>query len=371
MKKLILISLLLITTSILFSQKAFKEGYVLVTNGDTIYGFIENNSFYQNSISCAFKFNQEGPITVYKPGEIAGYRFVDGKFYVSKEYKNETYFFEYLINGILSIYIKQDQKLRNQYFIEKEPLGLTELVYSSTIVTDADGIQRQVKSREHNAILSQYTSDYPELRSNAMRIESPTTGTLVSFAREYHEAVCLDRDCIIYEKKKKGDIEFEVLSGVSHVFSNLDNYIPEKTFFTAGFRFNFMLPQASEFLYLGIGLNFNYLYPEKILLEKIPQSVTLFGDTIFLRIYETQFNPKLQLPITIMYNNHRPGISPVFGLSINLLRKFDFESFCGLNYQRNLFGIKLIGEYKVFPVDTYAHSAAIKVGLSYKFKEKS
>mgnify|MGYP004702099475 CR=1 FL=1 len=371
MKKPILIVLLLATTLVLFSQKGFKEGYILVSNNDTIYGLIENNNFYQNSIVCAFKLSQEGPVTLYKPGEIAGYRFVEGKFYISKEYENETYFFEYLINGILSVFIKQDQQLRNQYFIEKEPLGLTELVYGSKIVTDADGIQRLVKSREHNAILSQYTSDFPELRSNAMRIESPTSWTLVSFAREYHEAVCTDRDCVIYEKKKKGATEFEVLSGVSHIFSDVGNYIPEKTFFTAGFRFNFMLPQASEFLYLGIGLNFNYLYPEKILLEKIPQSVTFYGDTVFHWIYETQFNSKLQIPITIMFNNHRPGISPIFGLSTNLLRKFDFEAFCGLNYQRNLFGVKLIGEYKVFPVDTYSHSAAIKVGLSYKFKGKT
>jgi hypothetical protein len=370
MKYLFFTLTILVFSTKLFAQEGYKEGFVLLTTQDTLFGYIEDNSGYENSLRCNYKNNIDEKNTVFAPGDILGYWFNDGKYYVSKEFEGQMYFFEYLIDGKLMVFSKIDRDLGNHYYIEKDTLPFVELKYKSEIKSDEDGIQRITRSKTHNLLLSYYTGDYPGLRDAAMSIEKPDNNSLIRFAREYHNAVCNDYPCIIYQKRQKRVIELEFVGGISHIFTDTASFVPGKTFPSGGVLISTMASRVSESIYWGTGLTY-YQYPEKILVSK-EFLYTRFADSIFKFTYETRFKSNVQIPITVYYDNHRPGISPMFGLSTNILHLFDFKAFCGVNYQVKLLAVKLYGEYNMFPaVTSYLKSAGVKIGVSYLIKQRA
>lgn len=367
MKNCLFALLVLFIPSVLISQEGFKEGYVLLTRQDTLYGLIENNNGFENSTACNYKKSIDEAVTRFSPDEIYGYSFSEGKYYVSKEFENQRQFFEFLIEGRLSVYLKQEKDLSNHYYIERDTLPFRELTYKSEITVDDDGIQRISTSKTHNSLLSYYTSDYPQLKKAAMSMAKPGNSSLIRFAKEYHNATCVDGPCKIYEKKVKPVLELEIIGGVSYIFRDTTAIIPEKTFGAGAMMLNVMVPKISESIYFGTGLGY-FQYPEHILIEK-EFLYTHFGDSIFHWVYETRFRPSVQIPITVFYNNHRPGLSPTLGLSTNLLYAFDFKAFAGLNFQRNLLAVKLLGEFSIFPTESLnVKSAGIKMSVSWLLK---
>ena len=70
----------------------FKNGYIITANQDTIYGYVNNNSYYDNSQFCEFKTSKNDSVIKYTPKELFGYRFIDGKFYISKKLRKKTCF---------------------------------------------------------------------------------------------------------------------------------------------------------------------------------------------------------------------------------------------------------------------------------------
>jgi len=367
MKNCLIALLVFFIPGALISQEGFKEGYVLLTQQDTLYGLIENNSGYENSTACNYRRSSNETIRRYSPDEIFGYYFSEGKYYVSKEYENRRQFFEFLVDGRLSVYLKQERDLSNHFYIERDTLPFRELTYKSGITVDDDGLQRVSASKTHNHLLAYYTSDYPQLKQAAMGMEKPENSSLIRFAREYHNATCADGQCLIYEKKAKTVLELEIIGGVSYIFRDSTGYIPEKSFGAGALMLNVMVPKISESVYFGLGLGY-YSYPEHILLEK-EFLYTHFADSIFNWVYETRFRPSVQIPFTVFYNNHRPGVSPILGLSTNLLYAFDFKAFAGLNFQRSLLSVKLLGEYGIFPtVSARVKTAGIKMSVSWLLK---
>jgi hypothetical protein len=112
------------------SNNDFKEGYIISLNGDTTKGFLLVQISRNASEQCVFKPSANSANTIYKPGEIAGYRYLNGKYYISKEINidsttKKVVFLEFLIKGIASIYYYMDNE--EHYYIEKFPNGLVEL----------------------------------------------------------------------------------------------------------------------------------------------------------------------------------------------------------------------------------------------------
>jgi hypothetical protein len=84
MKKILSTSIFLFIVIPLFAQRDFNQGYIIKNNGDTAYGQINYMGDEYNSVSCFFKKNDMDDVVKYIPGEIKAYRFIEGKYYVSR-----------------------------------------------------------------------------------------------------------------------------------------------------------------------------------------------------------------------------------------------------------------------------------------------
>ena len=369
MKRFLCLLIILVVTSFsLIAQHGFKEGYILKTHGDTIYGLIENRSYYENSLICNFKKSSNDPIIQYKPSDIFGYRFKNDKYYISKVIKNERFFFEYLLKGKLNVYLKQSADLGNQYYIDKDSLPMIKLQYLYETPSDENSIYKINETSGHNLVLANYTSDYPPLRETALNMMDLNARTLKKFAETYHNAVCKDQICTIYKKTAKIKMEVEINGGVSHYFEDKKNPSP-RTFYTSGPVFSLMVPQVSESIYFGLGLNFNYLHPQAQWIKTF-SGFLLPGDSLFTSTRIYNYKTQLQVPLYFYYKNHRPGFSPILGFSTNVLQVFNIKALGGVSYQLNSFSIKLYGEYELVPNETnsFLNCGGVKFGIGYLIK---
>jgi hypothetical protein len=64
---------------------------------------------------------------------LLAFRFLDSKYYVTKEINNKKSFLEYLIKGKINIYYMRDEK-GDHYYLDKENVELTEIPYEEKII---------------------------------------------------------------------------------------------------------------------------------------------------------------------------------------------------------------------------------------------
>lgn len=276
--------LFLLSTLLLHAQTSFKPGFVISLNNDTTYGEIDSRGDLQMSKICRFK-DAANEVIEYYPGDILAFRFVDGKYFVSKQYGGESEFLEFLIKGKVNIYyLRSDDG--NRYFIDKEDLGLTEIPYEEGIRM-VDGKRVLYNSTKHIGFLKILMQDAPELFPQINVMQKPGHNNLMKLAEKYHNTVCDDDKCIVYEKKLPVfKVEPEVVAGVVRymdVVHAVNNYNLQ-----GGVIGNIWMPRAHENIYLRTGLVYarpelsgidksilkipvqlEYIYPGKIMKPKI------------------------------------------------------------------------------------------------------
>ncbi|MEM7659314.1 MAG: hypothetical protein AAF399_24555, partial [Bacteroidota bacterium] len=75
-----------------YSQADFEPGFIIRYDGDTIYGKIDNRASEIMSQYCRFQPATEAEIQTFRPGQIQGYQFTEGKYYVSRQIDSASYF---------------------------------------------------------------------------------------------------------------------------------------------------------------------------------------------------------------------------------------------------------------------------------------
>jgi len=221
MKKILVFFTLFISVFVKVEAKVdFKNGYIITLNNDTIYGKIVNTNYYEHSLKCTFKENDKDETTTYFPNQLTGYRFIDGKFYISKKVLVDsiptTFFMEYLINGKLNFYFRQDKGVINHYYAEKDTSGIRELIYINEIVHINDG-DFNVEKKKYVGLLTVITSDCQLLQNDIAKINEPDHEKLIKFAKKYHDLTCSDNSCVIYEKKMPLKIKIEALTSFDFI----------------------------------------------------------------------------------------------------------------------------------------------------------
>ncbi|HEY6913531.1 MAG TPA: hypothetical protein VI413_02555 [Paludibacter sp.] len=148
------------------------------------------------------------------PQELWGYRFNDGKFYISKKIEGhelgKPVFLEFLIHGKINVYHLQDDN--DRYFVEKDST-LYELK-NTEVLKYVNSTKHLINRNEYIGILTVLLNDadmQPDIVNCNLEAKS-----LIKIAKEYHEKVCSGEKCIIYEKSIKPiHVNKSVHAGVS------------------------------------------------------------------------------------------------------------------------------------------------------------
>lgn len=202
MKYLFTILFLLTFLGNSFGQTNFRPGYIITNGLDTIIGKIDYRSDVRNMKICSFIREGRTEPTDYEPGRIHGYRFSDdGKFYVSKyldlEDVQDTVFVEYLLKGITDLYFYR-KPLYSTYLLEKEDGEMLEL-RNDMVEVNRDGQVFMVENNRYLGMLNYAFSDCSNLY-NDINNTKLSHKSLINITKKYHNSVCDDELCVIYEK---------------------------------------------------------------------------------------------------------------------------------------------------------------------------
>jgi hypothetical protein len=261
MKKLF-VSLVLLWAVTSYAQ-SFKPGYIITLKNDTIYGSIKYQNSNASALRCIFKKTEDTEERTYTPNGINGYRFENGKYYVSKnvEFNGQTQplFLEYIVDGIVDLYMLY-QSNRDNYFIEKE----NKLYYlpegEKTIIKE--GKEYNYEDNRYKGILKTLFNESANASKKAETI-TLNRESLINISTQYHNAVCEGEKCIVYKKEKtprtkKLGIQYgynalKIFTNTSFRFPDayLSNFETSyETFNTVGFFFQINFPKLNENVFL-------------------------------------------------------------------------------------------------------------------------
>lgn len=258
------------------SQTDFRPGYVISNSGDTLMGMVDYRNDPLMATQCRFK-SESNIITEYTPGELIGYRFTDGKYYIAKDVNGAKKFLECLIEGRVDIYYMRDET-GNHYYIDKEGLRMSEIPYEKENRYVNDRLV-EYESKNHIGLLTVFMQDAPQLQSKINSMKRPTHKGLIKLAEEYNNTMDGKQSSIIYEKKpplfnilpelmgqytkytfiESPDDKYYIHFGIiGHVWMPS---LSEKLYFRTGFIYARMKLRNEIFAANKIPLQLEYYYP--------------------------------------------------------------------------------------------------------------
>ena len=303
------------------AQTGYRPGYVIKEQGDTLFGQVNFQSERLMGEECTFRLNDTARVMTFSPNDILGYRFIDGKYYVTKVINGNKVFLEFLIKGRVDIYFKAD-KADNHYYIESDSLGIAELPYSETYKNVGE-IEYLDESTMHIGLLNFYMKDAPGLWEEILKVKKPERKNLIALAKVYHNVVCDGDKCIIYENKPPlFKVNLEVLCGVFNVPSYKNATQP--LFLKTGIIAHFWATSISENCFFNVGIAF-VKTPELLTVELPPFSA--FIPLQLEYIFPTKYiQPKIGIGI-ISFPLFIPNC--MVGANVKLSKKY----FLSFNYE--------------------------------------
>jgi hypothetical protein len=262
----------LLCLSDLKGQTDFRPGYVITNENDTLHGLIDYRGDTRNSKICVFKENATSASSEYLPGQIKAYRFSGSKYYVSKNIlangTKKDFFLEFLVNGIADLYYYRDVN-NPHYFIEKRDGQLFELNNTEELIKK-DDIEYFRQKKEYIGLLKYAFADCPQLFEKINNTVLDTK-SLVNITKKYHNYVCDDEKCIIYEKQLPTiKLTLAPFVSMNASFLSIGNggYVYEtmkfqpSTYPSIGVLLNSSLPSANEKLSFQVSAEIgqNYFY---------------------------------------------------------------------------------------------------------------
>lgn len=252
------------------AQTDFLPGYYISMQFDTIYGEIDNRGDLRNSHLCTFRPGEGMEPVSFEPGDIYAYRFSEGgKYYISKqvniEDEEQTVFLEFLVNGISNLYYYRGEGL-DRYYLESGDGLMTELS-NEFIEFQVDGVDY---GRFTNLFVGQMKASFGDCQEIQPKLDQATFShkSLIKLTSQYHDYVCYDEQCLIYEKPTpavqvsggpyagiiastldfpefKGDFDADGSYKWYHYYT-----FSKETDYMFGLRFRFSMPRKNEKLAL-------------------------------------------------------------------------------------------------------------------------
>lgn len=333
---LILTCLLFINITNIFSQSDLREGYIIKKSNDTIHGWIDYRTSKKNSEACLFKQYEDGQIKQYKPDQLIGYRYIDSKYYLSKNVKlnkeSQIIFLEFLINGIIDIYFYRNN-FSEYYFVDTGDGQLIELKNKQISIFK----EGKNYTKESNEYIGQLKYIFKQNFDIVKEVDNVTldSKSLKKITKKYHNSVCQDA-CIVYENKiVEKTKKFGLLIGVNFntIYYNIRNqptsrfdfYLSESNFNVSitpsiGLFYKQNMPKTNERLYIQYDLIYHKI--------KLHSSVKTFGEYTDLTHVNDINITRLSLnnSISLKYETPRGKFRPTYqiGSFFNYFFKTNF-----------------------------------------------
>ena len=367
------------------SQENFRSGYIITNSNDTLHGSIQYKGARQTALKCTFRPDNTDEITDFLPGQISGYRFTEGKFFVSRSVEQNglpgMVFLEFLIQGKANIYALRDTE-GSRMFIETQKDGFLELTDPERTIHSDSGYY--YAPRKYYGKLRYMLADCPQIipKINKVNLQPKP---MIRLAKDYHNLVCPDEACTVFERKIKPiKVGISVHAGPVIKQISLGGLIDSDTRpgYSAGvsFRFSNVFFSDERFsLETGITMVKNNTFTfknaennaqsEKVTyLNKIyyiNKYDEIYYSDNYIKVKSLETNTQLgilSIPLTLNYtypgNKLRPGIGlgGVFSMITGQNEDFNYEPFS------DRFG-------KTFPVKHIGY--VINASLRYKTGQKS
>jgi hypothetical protein len=197
---------LLIEVSLLYSQAEYLPGFIIMNNGDTVKGNIYLGATKTNCEKCQFKLANTNDIETFLPGELGSYKFTNGLFYRSHEIDIDggikKVFLEWAVKGSMNLYFYISPKSGMHYYVERGDTGFIELRNTSKEFIGSDNTRRTIEGKEYATELASLIRDQPALlpKIYSSKFDSKS---LIKLSRDYHNLVCPNEQCQIFERPKR------------------------------------------------------------------------------------------------------------------------------------------------------------------------
>ncbi len=384
MKKLLNVALfLMITVLNCQGQNDWKPGYIIKNSGDTIFGSIDNRDSKSNTKQCFFRKDSLSESTVYEPQDIAGYRIIDGKYFVSKNIPDggstRKLFLEFLIHGKVDVFHYEDRE--SHFFLGKggklyelkNTTSIVDIDSNYTQINKSDVVRYELDKKEYIGLLNYLMQDAnlrPLINNTRLNSES-----LISLAKKYHDRVCTTEQCIIFEKQiDPTRITISVQAGESINSLNWGGELASDFGFSTfvGCRFDFQ----NLFIYsenLSFVLDVNLQQYSDYNIRDIRESAALSYNGKNYRIYNEKYQEHyytknlhvdlntvvLKIPVVFNYIFSKGKIKPYvgFGLSNTIV----------LSQNKDLKITAFYDEYKK-SIPTYLIGFLGRAGCKYDLK---
>jgi hypothetical protein len=388
-RKIITTALLLLAGGV-WAQHDYRKGYIITNQQDTIYGWIDYRGDIRNAKICSFKESETGQATDYSPSDIAAYRFVDSKFYISRNIGStdepKQVFLEYLVNGLAKLYYYRDDtpqdrsffendghllnKSPNLYFIENDGQFLELKIDKMIMQDDSKSAHSSIDSR-HKIISKKSYVGILKATLNVWEMNSEIDKakleheSLINITRNYHQYACTDgSECIVYEKQKSlivlrigpmvgADLtsmklfKYEVFRELYFYYSpNFTIGFDPSTNYTVGINLNFSMPRINEKLSIQLQPKYSKYYffktlesPEQATDIQIKSNVLQMGLALKYEYPKGKWRPTLAAGAAIIWlpdGSIEINIDKYFDDRVKHSREiFDFPT-------KNLFGFEII-----------------------------
>jgi hypothetical protein len=181
-----------------YSQNDFRKGYVVLTTGDTLRGWVDYREGDKAFSSCSFKSSQDQDLRVYEPGNILGYGFVNDKVFESREVlikgqSKRIVFLEVIVRGRISLF-----RYEENFLVEKSGGEIQQLI-NETETDIVKGLRMQRETNQHIGTLNSLMSDCDGLMAGKQKINLEE-GALTKLVESYNQ--CKGESGIVFKAAK-------------------------------------------------------------------------------------------------------------------------------------------------------------------------
>lgn len=336
------------------AQSDYRSGYVITLANDTVHGAIDYRGDATMGRVCHFE-SQEKVKQDFFPTDIAAYRFTDSKYFVSREVDRQRYFLEFLIKGKINVYYFRDDFFSDHYYIERENDTLMELPFIPYHKMSDDPELYKSKLVGSIGLLSYFTQDAPELKKDISKLQGLGHKNLINIAKNYHNKVCRDEQCIVFEKPMRWKVQIEPTVGFYHIRSaTLTELKKDLDSYTFGVRLYLGIPYISNNLYFKTGLFGFRNIKDKIALREIPLQIEYIYPKWVVK-------PTLAAGITLLGVSVSP-LAPSYSVGVKIAPKKNSKYVISLNYE-----IEVSPWKHTFLPSNQLVSYCISAGLNYTF----